>query len=91
VTKDDEIKRAHRAEAILRDDLYTEAWDAVRARLLTIMETATSDEATLRAKLCLGLLGDMRAHLARVVTDGKLAAEAIKMTRDGREWWQKVA
>ncbi len=87
----DVIRRGHRAEAIVNDELFCEAWDAVRARLVTIMETAQTDEATLHAKTCLGLLNDMRRHFSRVITDGKVAAESIKMEKDSRSWWQRVA
>lgn len=91
MTKDDEIRRGHRAAAILKDELFVEAWDAVRGRLVAIMETAKTDEATLHAKTCLGLLNDVRQHFARVMADGKVAAESIKLETEKRNWWQRAA
>lgn len=91
MTKDDEIRRGNRADAILKDELFQEAWDAVRGRLVVIMETAKTDEATLHAKTCLGLLNDVRQHFARVVADGRIAAESIKLEKDKRSWWQRAA
>lgn len=87
----DAIKRQHNAERLLGDPLFVEAWDALRGRLLTLMETAQSDEATLKAKLALGLLADLRKHWDRIVTDGKIAAETIKLEQEKRKWWQRAA
>jgi len=91
MTDDDAVKRQHNAERMLNDPLFVEAWDALRGRLLGIMESAQTDEATIRAKLALGLLNDLRAHWARVVTDGKIAAESIRLEQDRRKWWRPAA
>lgn len=91
MNKDDEASRGQRAEAILNDPLFIEAWDAVKGRLVEIMELAKTDEATLKAKTCIGLLTDVRQHIARVMTDGKFAAAAIKMDKEDRRWWQRAA
>ena len=91
MNKDDEIRRGHNAGRIVNDPLFVEAVEAVRGRLLSIMETAKTDEATLHANTCLGLLNEIRQHLVRVMTDGKLAAESIKLEQDKRSWWQRVA
>lgn len=91
MTNDDAVKRRHNAERMLSDPLFVEAWDALRGRLLHLMETAQTDEATLKAKLALGLLADLRRHWDRIVTDGKIAAESIKLEQDKRKWWQRAA
>lgn len=85
------VGRKNNAERLLADPLFNEAWDALRGRLLGLMETAQTDEATLKAKLALGLLGDLRKHWERVITDGKIAAESIKLEQDKRKWWQRAA
>lgn len=87
----DQARRGERAEAILHDPLFIEAWDAVKGRLVEIMELAKTDEATLKAKTCIGLLADVRQHIARVMADGKFAAASIKMEKDDRRWWQRAA
>ena len=91
MTTDEEIKRGNNAARIINDPLFAEAVDAVRGRLLTIMETAKTDEATLQAKTCLGLLADIKQHLVRVMTDGRIAAESIKLEQDKRSWWHRAA
>ena len=78
MTKEEQVGRGQRANAILSDPLFTEAFEAVRGKLIGIMESAKTDEGTLKAKLCLGLLNDAKQHLSRVVTDGLMAAEQIK-------------
>lgn len=91
MTDDDAVRRAQSAERITKDPLFNEAWDALRARLLSIMETAQTDDATIRAKLAVGLLNDLRRHWDRVMADGKVAAESIKLEEDKRKWWQRAA
>lgn len=85
------VGRKATAERMLADPLFNEAWDALRGRLLHLMETAQTDEATLKAKLALGLLADLRRHWDRIVTDGKIAAESIRLEQDKRKWWQRAA
>ena len=85
MTKEDEVRRGHRAEAILNDALFHESFDAVRQRLIAIMETAKTDDATLKAKACIGLLADVKGHLTRVLTDGAIAAEQIKFEAEQKK------
>jgi hypothetical protein len=90
VTKDDEIRRGQRAEAILKDPLYIEAWEAINAQLAKLMVEAKTDEATLEAKKCIGLLADMRQHFGRILYNGRHAAEQIKFEEEAKKqkrWW----
>ena len=94
MSRDDDIRRGHRAEAILKDPLYAEAWEAINARLTKLMVEARSDEATLKAKTCIGLLADMRQHFGRILYDGKHAVEQIKFEEEEKKqkrWWQNAA
>lgn len=86
-------KRGREAQAVLGNPIYQEAWQAVRSRLLEIMGSARTDEATLEAKKMLGLLADVQAHMSRVLQDGKVAAAAIELEREQqkRKWWQRAA
>ena len=79
MSKEEARRKGNRAEQILGDPVFAEAFDAVKARLVKIMGEAKTDEATLKAKQCLGLLNDVRQHLSRVMTDGLVAAEQIKL------------
>lgn len=74
--------RGQNAARLLRDPLYLEAWDAVRLKLRQVMESAQTDEATLKAKSMLALLNDVQGHFSRVVTDGAIAAEAIRLEEE---------
>lgn len=93
MTKDEEIRRAQRAEAILKDPLYIEAWEGINARLVKLMTEAKTDEATLKAKTCIGLLADMRQHFGRILYDGRHAAEqiAFEEAEKKRSWWRPAA
>ena len=92
MTKEAEIRRAHGVERITNDPLFVEAWDALRGRLLVLMETAQTDEATLKAKLALGLLTDLRRHWDRIAADGKMAAQDIALDEQKKKkWFQRAA
>lgn len=86
-------QRGRDAKDLLAHPLLIEAWASYRERLHAVMETAKSDEATLRAKMLLGMLGDLRAHFESIVEEGELAAEAIKLEEEEEEakrkpWWR---
>lgn len=85
---DEPVRRGQQAERIVNDQLFIEAWESVRGRLLQIMETAKTDEASLKAKTCIGLLNDVRQHFARVMSDGKVAADKIQFeAAEKRRGW----
>ncbi len=71
--------RGRQAKEVLENPIYKEAWDLVRSRLLVAMEMSKTDEATLRGKLCLGLLNDVRRFMDRALEDGKVAAATIQL------------
>lgn len=85
MTKEEQVGRGQRANAILSDPLFAEAFDGVRERLISVMETAKTDDATLKAKLCLGLLNDAKQYLSRVITDGLMAAEQLKFEAEEKK------
>ena len=96
MTREEEVRRAAKAELLLKDAIHVEAWEAVRDRLIRLMETAQTDEATLKAKMALGLLADVRKHWERVIQDGKLAAEEIRLEKERkvsplRNWLDNIA
>lgn len=93
MNKQQEQQRGTQANRIINDPLYVEAWDSVRNRLLAVMEAAKTDEATLRAKTMLGLLHDVKGHFERVMANGKIASEEIRLEDEAkkRKFWQRVA
>ncbi len=85
MSKEEDFRRGVRAKAIIDDALFNESFDAVRKKLVAIMESAKTDDATLKAKMCLGLLNDVKQHLSRVMTDGLFAAESIKVEEEAKK------
>ncbi len=90
MSKEDQVRRMHAADRLLKHEIFVEAWDELRKTLRTVMETAKTDEATLKAKTMLGLMADLRSHWERVMADGKIAAEDIhreKVEKKSRWPW----
>jgi hypothetical protein len=69
------IDRAEKAQRILNDELFQESFNNVRQALLNKFETAplTDPEGLVMLRLCLKLLGDVRANLIATLNDGKHA------------------
>lgn len=69
------IDRADKAQRILSDPIYQEAFASVREALLQKFESAPVNdvEGMAKVRLCLKLLHDVRANLERVIADGKMA------------------
>lgn len=86
-----EVKRADDAKRLLENPVYEEAWEAVRQRLLALMETAQTDEGTLKAKMALGLLTDLKLHWTRIIGDGAIAAQSIKLEEQKKKWFRRAA
>lgn len=77
MTDEKQAQRGKEAQMLMDNPIFNEGWMMLRQALLTKMETAKSDEASLHAKVCLGLMGDLRRYWDRVVTDGKVSAATI--------------
>ena len=86
-----EVRRGEQARQLLDNPVQQEAWDALRKRLLALMETAQTDEAALKAKLALNLLTDIRSHWVRIVNEGTVAAESIKLEEAKKKWFRRTA
>jgi hypothetical protein len=91
--RDDEVKRAQRAQAILNDPLWIEAWETYRLKVFASIENAKTDEGTLRGKLMLGVANDVRGHFEGLVRTGKAAAHEIKLEEEEKQrksLWSRV-
>lgn len=82
-----DVRRADQARQLLENPVHQEAWDAITGRLRVLMETAQTDEGTLRAKLALGLLTDLRLHWTRIISDGAIAAQDLKVEQQRKRPW----
>lgn len=69
------IERAQKAQHILNDPIFQEAFDSVRQALLQKFESAPVNdlEGMGKVRLCLKLLSDVKANLVAIVNDGKVA------------------
>ena len=77
--RDDQVKRADQAKRLLSDPLWTEAWETYRLVLFSKIESAKSDEGTLRGKMMLGVANDVRKFFEGLINTGKSAANDIKV------------
>ena len=68
------ISRAHQAERILKDPLFTEAWDKVKAALLAKFEQSPVRDTEGREHLLkmLKALNDAQGVLEQAMRDGKV-------------------
>ena len=88
--REQQIRRAQRAEQILKDPLWTEAWEIYRLKVFSAIENAKTDEATIRGKLMLQIANDVRAHFEGLINTGRAAAHEIKLEEERkkkRRWW----
>lgn len=69
------IERAEKAQRILNDELYKESFELTRQAIYAQIEkTPIRDtEGLMHLRLCLKLLGDVRANLTQILNDGKKA------------------
>lgn len=83
--RDDQVKRLHKAQQILADPLWVEAWETYRLRVFAAIENAKTDEGTIRGKLMLGVANDVRAHLEALINQGKAAVHEIKLEEERKK------
>lgn len=83
--RDEQVKRMHKAQQILSDPLWTEAWETYRLKVFAAIENAKSDEATIRGKLMLGVANDVRAYFEGLINNGKAAAHDIKLDEERKK------
>lgn len=89
-----DIERARRAEqarAILESPVFIEAWETYRARCLDLIERADSNstEQVMQAKRLLAAGAAARAHLAALITDGKIAVASMELEKQKSPFWKR--
>lgn len=74
------VGRALRADHLMADELLVEAFDALEQAYIGAWRATTIDDVAGREKLFLAIniIGKVKSHLARVVSDGKLADAELK-------------
>jgi hypothetical protein len=89
--RDDQVKRGQRAQLILNDPLWTEAWETYRLKVFSAIENAKTDEGTIRGKLMLGVANEVRSYFEGLVNNGKSAANEIKLEQEQKKSiWSRV-
>jgi hypothetical protein len=87
-----QVRRAERARQFLESDVWIEAWDAYRSKLIAVWEgSKIADQETREEAKRLLMAGQAaRAHLEMLVRDGKVSAETIKVDEARKKWYQRT-
>lgn len=82
MTPDEEIRRGRHARNILDDEVYREAYEAVRDRIVSQLSLAeTVGDKRERLNSLLIALATVQRYLEQVMQTGKMAAEQIERDR----------
>jgi hypothetical protein len=89
------VGRAARAETLQRDELLTEAFQSLEDAYIAAWRRTTIDDVTGREKLFLAIniVGKVKDHLSKVVSDGKLAdaeLRQIAQTAERKRTWPEI-
>lgn len=83
MTPEDEVRRGRHARNVLEDEVYREAYEAVRDRIVSQLSLAeTVGDKRERLNSLLIALATVQRYLEQVMQTGKMAAEQIE--RDKR-------
>ncbi len=86
MTPEQEIQRGHNAKRLLSDTLYQEAWDAPKAKIIKLLESADLDPAKReRLNNLLVAFATARNYAEQVMMSGKMAAEQIERDKTFQE------
>jgi hypothetical protein len=79
--------RARGADALLKNDMLTEAFKALEDSYTAAWRSTTIEDVSAREKLFLAInvVGKVRDHLTAIVSNGKLAAKELKDLADTAE------
>ena len=82
MTPDEEIRRGRHARNLLDDEVYREAYEAVRDRIVSQLSLAeTVDDKRERLNSLLVALATVQRYMEQVMLTGKMAAEQIERDR----------
>lgn len=82
-----DVNRAQAAQHLLESELLKEAFNGLEEGYLTAWRATTIDDVSGREKLFLAInvLGKVRDHLSRIVSNGSIAEAEIKALRETAE------
>lgn len=80
----EKIAKAEKADRILQDPLFIEAFENTRQAIFAQIERTPirDDEGLKHLRLCLKLLTDVRANLVAVLNDGKVEEFRIEQNKN---------
>lgn len=82
MTPDEEIQRGHSARRLMSDTIYLESWEAPKAKIIRLLESADLDPAKReRLNNLLVAFATARHYAEQVMQSGKMAAEQIERDR----------
>lgn len=82
MTPEEEVRRGNRAKNLLADEIYVEAYSAVRERIVSQLSLAeTVDDKRERLNSLLVALATVQRYMEQVMLTGKMAAEQIERDR----------
>ncbi len=87
--------KAARAQRLLADEHLTEAFTGLEEAYTSAWRSTTIDDVSGREKLFLAIniVGKVRGHLQKIVSDGSLAATELRIlaqTAEAQQRWQDV-
>lgn len=82
MSPEEEVSRAAKAQRVLADDMYNEAYSVIRDRIVQQLSQAeTAGEKRERLNALLVSLETVRRYMEQVVISGKMAAQQIERDR----------
>ena len=83
----DPISSGNRASHILDSEEWKDAWEAYRTRIMELIDEAPSDavDKVMHLKRLLAAATGARAHLERLIGEGKVAAKELEFEETKRK------
>ena len=86
MSPEEEVKRGGRAQRVLGDDIYKEAFDTIQSRIVGLLaQSETVGEQRERLNALLVAHNKVKQYMEQVVIGGKMAAEQIEHDRTLKE------
>ena len=89
MNEQEHIRRAEQARMILESPLWVEAWEFLRERCISNIEGASAAdvEAIMLEKRLMLVANDLRGYFERLITDGKISTETVKLAERRKKWF----
>jgi hypothetical protein len=86
MSPEEEQTRGHKAQRVLKDDMYIEAFETIQSRIVGLLaQSETTGEQRERLNALLVAHNKVKQYMEQVVLGGKMAAEQIERERTLKE------